>query len=207
MRKKNIYSICIGLPIFLILAISIMAHASWITGFDNFFESLVHSIPNLQSIMHVITFLADTKVDLVWMLLIAIILWLKKQRPLSANIVISLVTADAFGWVVKHIIQRARPSAHLAADDGFSFPSGHTLGMGMIVIWIIMVLLPVVLKDRTKRFWIDFLLIVWLVIVMISRVYVYAHYPSDVCGSVAIALTWVGVMQFVFEKLKQIVDR
>ena len=64
-----------------------------------------------------------------------------------------------------------------------------------------------VLKDRTKRFWIDFLLIVWLVIVMISRVYVYAHYPSDVCGSVAIALTWVGVMQFVFEKIKQVVNK
>lgn len=98
-----------------------MAHASWVTGFDNFFEGLVHSIPNLQSIMHVITFLADTKVDLVWMLLIAVILWLKKQRPLSASIVISLVTVDAFGWIVKHIIQRARPAATLAADDGSVF--------------------------------------------------------------------------------------
>ena len=154
-----------------------------------------------------ITFLADTKVDLVWMVLIAVILWFRKQRPLATNLVLTMITGDAVGWVIKHLIQRARPVQHLAVDDGFSFPSGHTLGMGMIVIWIIMVLLPVVLKDRTKRFWIDFLLIVWLVIVMISRVYVYAHYPSDVCGSVSIALTWVAVMQFVFEKIKQTINK
>ena len=32
-------------------------------------------------------------------------------------------------------------------------------------------------------------------------------HESDVCGSVAIALTWVGVMQFVFEKIKQVVNK
>lgn len=178
-----------------------MAHASWITGFDNFFESLVHSIPNLQSIMHVITFLADTKVDLVWMLLIAIILWLKKQRPLSANIVISLVTADAFGWVVKHIIQRARPSAHLAADDGFSFPSGHTLGMAIIVFWLMLILIPVLVKNRTAKIWLNILLAIWLVLVMISRIYLYAHWPSDVCGSVALGLMWIGLVDAIWDKV------
>ena len=189
--KKYAKAIYWGLPISLILAISIILHLGWINAFDNFFEGLVHIVPNLK----------------VWMVLIAVILWFRKQRPLATNLVLTMITGDAVGWVIKHLIQRARPVQHLAVDDGFSFPSGHTLGMGMIVIWIIMVLLPVVLKDRTKRFWIDFLLIVWLVIVMISRVYVYAHYPSDVCGSVAIALTWVAVMQFVFEKIKQTINK
>lgn len=205
--KKYAKAIYWGLPISLILAISIILHLGWINAFDNFFEGLVHIVPNLKGLMLKITFLADTKVDLVWMVLIAVILWFRKQCPLATNLVLTMITGDAVGWVIKHLIQRARPVQHLAVDDGFSFPSGHTLGMGMIVIWIIMVLLPVVLKDRIKRFWIDFLLIVWLVIVMISRVYVYAHYPSDVCGSVAIALTWVAVMQFVFEKIKQTINK
>lgn len=207
MRKKNIYSICIGLPIFLILAFSIMAHASWVTGFDNFFEGLVHSIPNLQSIMHVITFLADTKVDLVWMLLIAVILWLKKQRPLSASIVISLVTADAFGWIVKHIIQRARPTAHLAADDGFSFPSGHTLGMAIIVFWLILILIPALVKNKTAKIWLTVLLAIWLVLVMISRVYLYAHWPSDVCGSIAMGLMWIGLVDAIWDKVTPQTDK
>lgn len=201
MKKKNIIAIGIGLPVFLILAISIMLHASWINGFDNFFEHLVHTIPGLQNLMLKITFLADTKVDLVWMLLIAIILWIKKQRPLALSIVITLITADAFGWVVKHIVQRARPVAHLAVDDGFSFPSGHTLGMSIIVFWLIMIMIPVLVKSSTARVWMYILLIIWLVLVMISRVYVYAHFPSDVCGSTALGAMWVGLVDAIWDKV------
>lgn len=201
MQKKNITAICIGLPVFLILAISIIIHASWINGFDNFFEQIVHTIPNLQGIMKKITFLADTKVDLVWMILIAIILWIKKQRPLSLSIVITLITADAFGWVVKHIIQRTRPVQHLAVDDGFSFPSGHTLGMAIIVFWLMMILIPALVRNRTAKIWLNVLLIVWLILVMISRVYLYAHFPSDVCGSVALGAMWVGIIDAIWDKV------
>lgn len=201
MRKKNITAICVGLPIFLILAISIVMHASWINEFDNFFEQLVHTIPGLKGLMLNITFLADTKVDLVWMLLIAIILWIEKRRPLSLSIVVSLITADAFGWIVKHIVQRARPVAHLAVDDGFSFPSGHTLGMSIIVFWLMLILIPALVKNRTTRVWLNVLLVVWLVLVMISRVYLYAHFPSDVCGSVALGAMWIGIVDAIWDKV------
>lgn len=201
MKKKNIIAISSGLPIFLILVISIMLHASWINSFDNFFEGIIHSIPNLQAVMKGITFLADTKVDLVWVLLIAIILWIKKQRPLSLSLVITLISADAFGWVLKHLVQRARPIQHLAVDDGFSFPSGHTLGMGIIVFWLIIILIPVLVKNRTTKIWLSVLLIVWLILVMISRVYLYAHFPSDVCGSAAFSAMWVGIVNAIWNKV------
>lgn len=201
--KKNIYAICVGLPITLIFAISVAANATWVGSFDSFFQDLVRSIPNLQGLMLKITFLASPKMDLFWMLLMAVILWIKKLRPLSVNIVITLLSADALGWVIKHFIHRARPIQHLAQDDGFSFPSGHVLGMSILTIWIMMVLLPKVMKSSTKKFWISFLLIVWLIIVMCSRIYVFAHYPSDVCASVAVALTWVGIVEIILKKIGQ----
>lgn len=34
--KKNIYAICVGLPITLIFAISVAAHAVWISSFEYF---------------------------------------------------------------------------------------------------------------------------------------------------------------------------
>lgn len=205
--KKNIYAICVGLPITLIFAISVAAHAAWISSFDHFFQGVVRSIPNLQGLMLKITFLASPKMDLVWMLLIAVILWLKKRRPLSLNIIVTLISADALGWVIKHVISRARPIQHLAQDDGYSFPSGHVLGMSIILIWLMMVLLPQVMENRTTKFWFSILMIVWLVIVMYSRVYVYAHYPSDVCGSVAIALMWVGVVQLIMTKIDERLEK
>lgn len=196
--KRNYTAIVIGLPLTLILAISIMVHASWVDHFDHFFEQIVHTIPNLQGIMLKITFLASPKMDVVWMLIIAIILWIKHQRPLSLNIIVLLLSADGLGWIVKHVVRRARPLQHLAIDDGYSFPSGHVLGMSIIVLWLILVLLPVIVKNKTTKTWIDVVLIVWLIIVMISRVYVYAHYPSDVCGSVAIALLWLGILEWIW---------
>ena len=201
MRRKNIITICVGLPIFLILAISILLHASWITGFDNFFEQIVHSVPHLENLMLKITFLADTKVDLIWMLLIAVILWIKKQRPLATSLVVTMITADAVGVLIKHLVQRARPVNHLAVDDGFSFPSGHTLGMAVIVFWLILIMIPFLVKNSTARVWLYIALIIWLVIVMISRVYVYAHYPSDVFGSAAFSASWVGIVDAIWDKI------
>ncbi|WP_251716321.1 phosphatase PAP2 family protein [Lactobacillus agrestimuris] len=199
--KKNIYAICVGLPIALIFAISVAMNAAWIGGFDHFFQQLVQTVPNLKGLMLKITFLASPKMDLIWMLLLSVILWLKKRRPLAINIIITLISADALGYIIKHLIQRARPVQHLAIDDGFSFPSGHVLGMSILVIWLMMILLPKVMKNRTARIWINVLLIVWLIIVMISRVYVYAHYPSDVCASVAIALAWIGIVQLILNEI------
>lgn len=201
MRRKNIITICIGLPIFLILAISILLHASWITGFDNFFEQIVHSVPHLENLMLKITFLADTKVDLIWMVLIAVILWIKRQRPLAMSLIITMITADAIGVLIKHLVQRARPVNHLAVDDGFSFPSGHTLGMAVIVFWLILIMIPFLAKNSTTKVWLYIALIIWLVIVMISRVYVYAHYPSDVFGSAAFSASWVGIVDAIWDKV------
>ncbi|RVU71137.1 MULTISPECIES: phosphatase PAP2 family protein [Lactobacillus] len=200
MMKKNYTAIGIGLPLTLILAFSIVLHASWVNHVDHFFQQLVHFSPNLQGIMLKISFLASPKMDLVWMLIIVIILWIKHQKPLALNLLVLLISADAVGWVIKHLIQRARPIQHLAIDDGFSFPSGHTLGLSILVLWFIMIFLPVFLKNKTTRIWVDILLAVILVIEMISRVYLYAHYPTDVCGSVLVSWTWIGVVELLWQK-------
>ena len=199
--KKEKYAIYIGLPVFLIFAVSVMMKAGWIVQFDAALQHVARAIPNLTGLMLKLSLLAAPKVDLIWMLILAVILWFKHMQPMATSIVITLVSADAVGFIIKHIVQRARPVQHLAIDDGFSFPSGHTLGMGVIVFWLILVLLPIVVKDQTKLFWIDLILIIWLVIVMCSRVYVFAHYPSDVCASTAFAAFWVGLVAICLKKI------
>ncbi|QNQ80821.1 phosphatase PAP2 family protein [Lactobacillus sp. PV034] len=199
--KRFKIAIYFGLPIFLILAISIMIQASWINSFDSFYQGLIKSIAGLRGIMIGISFLASPKMDLLWMVILAVILWLKRMRPMASSLVITLISADIVGFIVKHLVQRARPIGHMPSDDGFSFPSGHTLGMGILVIWLIMVLLPKVMENRTTRIWVDVLLIIWLILVMCSRVYLLAHYPSDVCGSLAFALMWVGVVELCLQRL------
>lgn len=196
--KKNYLALGIGLPLSLILALAIMFHAAWVTHIDNFFEGLVHTLPHLQGLMLKIAFLASPKVDLVWMLLIALLLWLQHQRPLSLNLFVLLLSGDGLGWIIKHLVRRTRPEQHLLSDSGYSFPSGHVLGMSLIVLWLLLILFPHFLHNRTRRNWLDALLIIWLVLVMIARVYVYAHYPTDVLGSLFIALMWLGIFEWIW---------
>lgn len=196
--KKNYIAMGIGLPLSLILAIAIMIHANWIAQMDNLGEVIVHALPNLQGLMTKITFLASTKMDLVWMLIIALILWIKHQRPLSLNLVVLLLSGDGIGWIIKHVVRRARPAQHLAIDTGYSFPSGHVLGMSLILLWLMIILLPKVLHNKSARIWLDILLSLWLVLVMASRVYLYAHHPTDVLGSVLIAWTWLGILEWIW---------
>lgn len=191
----------IGLPVTLILMLSVMLQAGWIGSFDRFFQHSTQLVPNLQDLMLKITALASPKMNLVWMALIAVILWIKNQRPLALNIVLLLISVDAVGLVIKHVVKRARPVQHLTIDDGYSFPSGHVLGMATIVLWLILILVPIIIQSQTTRTWVDILLVVGLLVVMVSRVYVYAHYPSDVCGSVAVATMWFGIFEWAWRKL------
>jgi membrane-associated phospholipid phosphatase len=199
--KKNYVAMAIGLPVTLILMLSVMLQAGWIGSFDRFFQHSTQLVPNLQDLMLKITALASPKMNLVWMALIAVILWIKNQRPLALNIVLLLISVDAVGWVIKHVVKRARPVQHLTIDDGYSFPSGHVLGMATIVLWLILILVPIIIQSQTTRTWVDILLVVGLLVVMVSRVYVYAHYPSDVCGSVAVATMWFGIFEWAWRKL------
>ncbi|MCH3990912.1 MAG: phosphatase PAP2 family protein [Lactobacillus sp.] len=201
MMKKNYVAMAIGLPVTLILMLSVMLQAGWIGSFDRFFQHSTQLVPNLQDLMLKITALASPKMNLVWMALIAVILWIKNQRPLALNIVLLLISVDAVGLVIKHVVKRARPVQHLTIDDGYSFPSGHVLGMATIVLWLILILVPIIIQSQTTRTWVDILLVVGLLVVMVSRVYVYAHYPSDVCGSVAVATMWFGIFEWAWRKL------
>jgi membrane-associated phospholipid phosphatase len=64
-----------------------------------------------------------------------------------------------------------------------------------------LILIPALVKNRTTRVWLNVLLVVWLVLVMISRVYLYAHFPSDVCGSVALGAMWIGIVDAIWDKV------
>ena len=99
-----------------------------------------------------------------------------------------LLSRHASLWV-KTLTGRLRPSQWLKAGggddtfwrDGFSFPSGHVLLFGSIVIPI------VVLYPRTRP------LLAIVAFVMLARVLVNAHFVSDVLGGLAVValFTWL----------------
>lgn len=124
------------------------------------------------------------------------------RRPLEAALTLGTFPARAVGEVVKRLVERPRPDDALVRviDDGstsFSFPSGHALTAVLfygLVWWIAGRVIPWRPARWVVRAWCAFI----IVTTPASRVYLGAHWPSDVVGGALLggillaALLWAG---------------
>lgn len=100
-------------------------------------------------------------------------------------LVIGSLASRGVNSVVKEIIERPRPSPSLvhveAQPSSFSFPSGHADTV-MVLFGFIFYLATVHLKDARPRVAVQ-VVSLWVILVTgVQRVYVGAHWPSDVLG-------------------------
>ena len=98
--------------------------------------------------------------------------------------------------LLKEFLHRARPAADLVyllpRISSLSFPSGHTMGTTSVV-GSLAVILHVVKAPRGVRVASILVGSAAIVGVGLSRVYLGAHYPSDVLGGFLAAAAWVSV--------------
>lgn len=140
----------------------------------------------------VIAFINDPKLMVVWDVLLAGLL-LNEERNLTAIWVLgTLGFADASGIVMKKLIRRRRPIMHSNMENGYSFPSGHVLGattMGLILLQLF-----------AKEFGLIFIIgiVALWAMVIISRLSLKAHYPSDIVGATSLAIVCFSISQQLF---------
>ena len=143
----------------------------------------------------IIAFLNDPKLMVVWAVLLASTL-IDSDHVITALWVLgTLGLTDLAGIILKKIIKRKRPKMASKLENGYSFPSGHVLGATTM-----MLILLRLFGAKLGLGFILFLVAVW-VMVIISRLSLRAHYPSDVAGATSLAILCFAIRQQVFQLL------
>lgn len=105
-------------------------------------------------------------------------------------ILIPMFTA-IFVFIIKNIVQRLRPEINSVDISGYSFPSGHS-NMAFTIATLSMFL---ILQNNNLKIYIKYIFIILICILAVmigfSRIYLTAHYFSDVLigGIIGIIIT------------------
>ncbi|WP_318766454.1 phosphatase PAP2 family protein [Lactiplantibacillus carotarum] len=174
--------------IFAMLAILVKVNATIIQQFDNWSFETIATLNNngLTKVFKLVTTLGSPAVTLVVALIFGGLLYLNHQHTLGILAVTTMFGGDALALVVKFLVQRARPTQQLLADSGYSFPSGHVFGTTLLVTILLAIGLPM-LKSQPLKVGLTLLGIAWVLLVLISRIYLRDHFASDTVGSVVLA--------------------
>jgi undecaprenyl-diphosphatase len=117
----------------------------------------------------------------------------RRWRALSVW-VLTWVTAEVLIEVSKAFFHRGRPPNPLVATSGFSFPSGHAVATASIAVALVLVLMG---PGHRRRKW-EWLAAGFALVMALSRVYLNAHWLSDVVAGVllgtGVALGWAAAI-------------
>ncbi|HKO59732.1 MAG TPA: phosphatase PAP2 family protein [Pyrinomonadaceae bacterium] len=168
-------------------------------------EWLVRSrTPALTTFFIVVTSLGSTAVGVIVAAVLGVYLLLRGQRYWLAATTLSIGGGMLLNRLLKVAFQRARPELDdpIRTFAGYSFPSGHTV-TATVVFGTLALLLFV--RVRSLRARATVLVLASLVIVMVgfSRIYLGAHYLTDVLAAIAEGIAWVSLSFTVVTFLKR----
>ncbi|MCR5416078.1 MAG: phosphatase PAP2 family protein [Pseudobutyrivibrio sp.] len=160
----------------------------WELDLLHWFQSIHNSF--LDFIMPKITFLGDK--GWFWIVLALVMMVLVKTRKLGFQSAVALVISVFLcNIVLKHVFMRCRPcwlepdvQLLVGIPDDYSFPSGHTNASFAVATAIF---------TRNKKWGIAALVLA--VLIGISRLYVFVHWPTDVLVGMLTGI-FGGVMSF-----------
>jgi membrane-associated phospholipid phosphatase len=130
---------------------------------------------------------------------IVVFLLVRRQRRLAAWVATTMVAAGVLGYVLKVVVERARPQLPdpVASAPGYSFPSGHALNSFAFFGMLLLLLMP--LLSRRLR-WIAWVTAAALVLLVgFARVALGVHYVSDVVAGWIVGAGVVAVTAVAFE--------
>lgn len=164
-------------------------------------------VDSLNKFFEIFTELGDTKFMAILALVASLLFFIKKYYRYSIGIALSVGVAEIVSIILKTVIGRHRPPNELAlvAQNGASFPSGHTIA-AMAFYGFLIYFFNKEIKNTTTK---NILIIFCGLMILLSgfaRIYLGAHWPSDVAASYALGGVWVAIIISLVEKNSKVLE-
>jgi len=204
----------IFLILFSIIAWGVYFESSWVKSFDlSWIDRIQGSVSESKTaFLMTLTELGNIRLIIVLTIIIAIVLFSKRRYAeglwLGGTI---LFCAAIMGKILKEMFDRERPQfMQLVERSTESFPSGHATATTIFYGLIGLVIVLAAMK-AWKKFVAGFISLAWIVFILVTRVYLGVHFPTDVIagflyGMAAVFLS-VGIYLVVREPLRNLLRR
>jgi membrane-associated phospholipid phosphatase len=173
--------------------------------------SITHFIQQINApwfdlIMRTFTLLGNAVPAIITVIILVAVLFILKRKKESLLLLISSAGASLISAIAKTIVARPRPDPNVIHQIGIysksdSFPSGHVLVLMGIYGCLFYLVFTRLKKGLLRIVLIDIFLII-LFLIGISRIYLGAHWFSDVLGSYFIGTAWIFCIYFLDNKIK-----
>lgn len=159
---------------------------------------------NITLVMKFFSYIGDTlRVIIISVIILFILFKVFHQRKELILFLVVLIGSTILNVLLKNYFHRERPNlVRMIIEDGYSFPSGHTMA-ALSLYGIISFLLWRHIPQQSGRILFICISAFFILGIGLSRIYLGAHYPSDVVGAYLISGSWLTFTIWGFINVKE----
>lgn len=168
------------------------------------------STASIVKVMDVISLVGSSEVVLLLTAIIAIILAFKREWFYTFFFLTVSVGGVAVNFILKVLFQRERPGEMSYIEvfnisleiPSYSFPSGHTMRAMILLLFLIFISQKMLRRSLLKLLTYLFLTAI-MIGVALSRLFLDAHFFSDVLGAISISIVWFFLCYLFFKRYEK----
>jgi undecaprenyl-diphosphatase len=156
-----------------------------------------HSSGPLVTFFKIVTLAGNAAVLGLIVLGISLVLWRRGRANDAALLILAFGGASVVNALLKLVFHRPRPELAFVHLDTYSFPSGHAAASSATFATMAY-LLARRHHSTAARIWIGFGTAAAIALVGFSRLYLGAHYLSDVLAGISFGIAWAASSLIVY---------